>query len=77
VQFDEGIAGLEERYGSLFALPATAEKGYMDVTVQVETPGGHSSYPPEHTASEWKGIGVKNTKLTRRGWLPFPSNSTD
>ncbi|OAP58229.1 hypothetical protein AYL99_07319 [Fonsecaea erecta] len=48
--FDEGIAGIENRFGTDFALPATAEKGYIDVTVTVDVPGGHSSTPPDHTA---------------------------
>ncbi|EXJ95212.1 hypothetical protein A1O1_00332 [Capronia coronata CBS 617.96] len=48
--FDEGIAGIEHRFGTDFALPATAEKGYVDVTVTVRLPGGHSSTPPDHTA---------------------------
>ncbi|KIX05815.1 uncharacterized protein Z518_03787 [Rhinocladiella mackenziei CBS 650.93] len=48
--FDEGIAGIENRFGTDFALPATAEKGYIDVTVKVSAPGGHSSTPPDHTA---------------------------
>ncbi|KAK5198562.1 Gly-Xaa carboxypeptidase [Exophiala xenobiotica] len=48
--FDEGIAGIENRFGTDFALPATAEKGYVDVTVQIGVPGGHSSTPPDHTA---------------------------
>ncbi|ETI27772.1 hypothetical protein G647_00221 [Cladophialophora carrionii CBS 160.54] len=48
--FDEGIAGIEKRFGTDFALPATAEKGYVDVTVTVNVPGGHSSTPPDHTA---------------------------
>ena len=51
-QFDEGIAGVEERFGTEFALPATAEKGYMDVRITLDTAGGHSSTPPDHTASE-------------------------
>ena len=51
-QFDEGIAGIENRFGTDFALPATAEKGYIDVTVTVNVPGGHSSTPPDHTASQ-------------------------
>jgi Gly-Xaa carboxypeptidase len=35
--------------GVTFAPPATAEKGYMDVRVVVNTPGGHSSEPPPRT----------------------------
>ncbi|KAG1864846.1 hypothetical protein F4604DRAFT_1882028 [Suillus subluteus] len=39
--------------GTVFATPAVAEKGYLDVRVDVLTPGGHSSRPPRHT-----GIGI-------------------
>jgi len=35
--------------GLSFASPAIAEKGYLDVKLLVETPGGHSSNPPKHT----------------------------
>ncbi|KAF4621523.1 hypothetical protein G7Y89_g14552 [Cudoniella acicularis] len=47
---DEGIASIEEHFGTEFALPATAEKGYLDVCVTVDTQGGHSSTPPDHTS---------------------------
>ena len=49
---DEGFSGLEDRYGGTFASFGMAEKGAVNVDVTVETPGGHSSVPPEHTASE-------------------------
>lgn len=49
---DEG-EGLHDQWGTLFALPAVAEKGYLDVDVVVRMPGGHSSVPPKHN-----GIGV-------------------
>ncbi|KAJ7115835.1 hypothetical protein C8R44DRAFT_832690 [Mycena epipterygia] len=45
---DEG-GGFAENYGSVFATPAVAEKGYLDVHVEVTSPGGHSSVPPAHT----------------------------
>lgn len=35
------------------ASPAVSEKGYLDVSLTVATPGGHSSVPPVHT-----GIGL-------------------
>ena len=43
--------GFDELYGEnvIFAGPATGEKGYLDVRVEVTTPGGHSSVPPPHT----------------------------
>jgi Gly-Xaa carboxypeptidase len=49
---DEGN-GLAPMYGQMFAVPAVAEKGYLDAEVRVETRGGHSSVPPPHT-----GIGL-------------------
>ncbi|KAJ6621352.1 hypothetical protein B0H10DRAFT_2163162 [Mycena sp. CBHHK59/15] len=45
---DEG-GGFAEQYGSVIASPAVAEKGYLDVHVEVTSPGGHSSVPPAHT----------------------------
>ncbi|EJD07406.1 carboxypeptidase S [Fomitiporia mediterranea MF3/22] len=49
---DEGD-GFSEQHGALFAIPAIAEKGYMDTWIEVSTPGGLSSAPPTHT-----GIGM-------------------
>ncbi|KAH7105750.1 carboxypeptidase S [Auriculariales sp. MPI-PUGE-AT-0066] len=49
---DEGYS-YDIKDGVAFAMPATSEKGYLDVHVEVVTPGGHSSIPPPHT-----GIGV-------------------
>lgn len=43
--------GFGELYGAIFAVPAVAEKGYLDVRVEVSSPGGHSSIPPAHTVS--------------------------
>jgi len=41
--------GYSDLSGTVFATPAVAEKGYLDVRVDVLTPGGHSSRPPKHT----------------------------
>jgi Gly-Xaa carboxypeptidase len=41
---DEG-SGIVDVYGQMMAIPAVGEKGYLDVEVRVETPGGHSSVP--------------------------------
>jgi Gly-Xaa carboxypeptidase len=49
---DEG-AGISSMWGTTFAQPGVAEKGYVDVKIVVRMPGGHSSIPPPHT-----GIGV-------------------
>ncbi|KAF8166011.1 hypothetical protein B0H34DRAFT_691505 [Crassisporium funariophilum] len=47
---DEGGMGLETLYGREFALPGIAEKGYLNVEIQVDMLGGHSSIPPSHTS---------------------------
>ncbi|KAJ6599934.1 hypothetical protein DFH09DRAFT_1129085 [Mycena vulgaris] len=46
---DEG-SGYAENYGAIFAAPGIAEKGSVNVNVEVQTPGGHSSVPPAHTS---------------------------
>ncbi|KAJ6627647.1 carboxypeptidase S [Mycena sp. CBHHK59/15] len=46
---DEG-SGFSEQYGAAFAAPGIAEKGTVNVNIEVQTPGGHSSVPPEHTS---------------------------
>lgn len=55
---DEG-GGFSDLSGTVFATPAVAEKGYLDVRVDVLTPGGHSSRPPRHT-----GIGILASVVT-------------
>ena len=47
---DEGN-GYGPSQDGLFALPAVAEKGYLDVKIEVSSAGGHSSVPPPHTVS--------------------------
>ncbi|KAI0704318.1 hypothetical protein BC835DRAFT_1262208 [Cytidiella melzeri] len=65
---DEGF-GFAAQYGGdvLFAGPATGEKGYLDVRVEVSTPGGHSSVPPRHTA-----IGILASTITSIESSPHP-----
>ncbi|KAK8203371.1 hypothetical protein M8818_005262 [Zalaria obscura] len=46
---DEGM-GMDDAWGTTYAAPAVAEKGYTDVTITVRMPGGHSSVPPAHTS---------------------------
>ncbi|KAF8074977.1 carboxypeptidase S [Lyophyllum atratum] len=62
---DEG-GGFVEEYGSVVATPGIAEKGYMDVRVEITTPGGHSSVPPRHT-----GIGILSALLVEYEANPF------
>ncbi|TGJ81242.1 hypothetical protein E0Z10_g7521 [Xylaria hypoxylon] len=58
VIIDEG-GGMADSWGSTFALPGVAEKGYIDVEIIVRMPGGHSSIPPTHS-----GIGVASELVT-------------
>ncbi|KAJ8095210.1 hypothetical protein PM082_010432 [Marasmius tenuissimus] len=46
----EGYGSNAPEDGTILAMPGISEKGYIDVKVEVLTPGGHSSVPPEHTA---------------------------
>ncbi|KAF8549259.1 carboxypeptidase S [Imleria badia] len=55
---DEG-GGYDDLNGTVFATPAVAEKGYLDIRMDVLTPGGHSSRPPKHT-----GIGILADLIT-------------
>ncbi|KAJ6493697.1 hypothetical protein C8R47DRAFT_1119429 [Mycena vitilis] len=62
---DEG-GGFADTYGSVFASPAVAEKGYLDVHVEVTSPGGHSSVPPAHTT-----IGILAALLVKYEANPY------
>lgn len=65
---DEG-SGMEHLWGQLYATPAVAEKGMLDVEIRVETAGGHSSVPRmpplphsnEHIAHVQLSIPVSDT----------------
>ncbi|KAL1696594.1 hypothetical protein GGG16DRAFT_43379 [Schizophyllum commune] len=62
---DEG-GGYDEHEGAVFATPAIAEKGYLDVRIQVDSPGGHSSVPPPHTT-----IGILADAIVQLEEEPF------
>ncbi|GMM29477.1 hypothetical protein DAMA08_022220 [Martiniozyma asiatica (nom. inval.)] len=47
---DEGGQLFSEIDGDYFGIVVNAEKGYIDVKVEVDTPGGHSSIPKDHTS---------------------------
>ncbi|THH17830.1 hypothetical protein EW146_g3048 [Bondarzewia mesenterica] len=55
---DEG-GGYEIHNGVIFSAPNVAEKGKLNVRIEVTTPGGHSSVPPPHTS-----IGLLSTLIT-------------
>lgn len=46
---DWGNQAYETIEGRKFILPATGEKGHLDSIIDLYTPGGHSSIPPDHT----------------------------
>ncbi|KAI6117458.1 hypothetical protein EV401DRAFT_1969446 [Pisolithus croceorrhizus] len=62
---DEG-SGYNEQYGRVIATPSIAEKGYLDIQIEVTTPGGHSSLPPPHTS-----IGILAQMLVKLEANPF------
>lgn len=48
---DEGPGLMKDPLaGNIIASPATGEKGYVDLQVELQMPGGHSSMPPDHGA---------------------------
>ncbi|KAK6200154.1 uncharacterized protein RJT21DRAFT_133008 [Scheffersomyces amazonensis] len=47
---DEGTTGYSDIEGLKVILPSTSEKGYLDAVIELYTPGGHSSVPPDHTS---------------------------
>jgi carboxypeptidase PM20D1 len=59
------VPGVEE----LVALVGIAEKGYVNVELKVEGPGGHSSMPPPET-----NIGVLAGAIDRLQEEPFPAS---
>ncbi|KXN86588.1 Carboxypeptidase S [Leucoagaricus sp. SymC.cos] len=67
---DEG-SGFGREYDTVFATPGIAEKGYIDVRVEIATAGGHSSVPPEHTS-----IGILAAMLVQYEQNPFKVHFT-
>lgn len=70
---DEGGLGLVSLPGghTVYALPSTSEKGYLDIKVTVKAQGGHSSEPPDHT-----GIGIMSALVGRLEDRPHQPNLT-
>ena len=52
-----------EQYGTVLATPGIAEKGFLNVLVEVTSPGGHSSIPPEHTVGHFLQISCSRLTL--------------
>ncbi|OBT82006.1 hypothetical protein VE02_09911 [Pseudogymnoascus sp. 03VT05] len=47
---DEGSMGIQKEFDQSFAMVSVAEKGYLDVGINVTSTGGHASTPPDHNA---------------------------
>ncbi|KAH8695224.1 hypothetical protein BGW36DRAFT_360930 [Talaromyces proteolyticus] len=47
---DEGSTGIQREFNRSFAMIGVAEKGYLDVGINVSSTGGHASNPPDHNA---------------------------
>ena len=47
---DEGPVMFLDFMGDYYSMIISGEKGYSDLTVEVNTPGGHSSLPKDHTS---------------------------
>ncbi|KAI0641939.1 carboxypeptidase S [Trametes meyenii] len=73
ILLDEGGSAYGTAYGGdvTFAFPALSEKGYLDVQIEVSTPGGHSSVPPQHTA-----IGMLAAMIVELEAHPHPTMLT-
>ncbi|KAI8811909.1 hypothetical protein BJ742DRAFT_796017 [Cladochytrium replicatum] len=67
---DEGYTVIPDG-DNLLAPVGTQEKGYVDIRVKVDVPGGHSSVPPDHT-----GIGIISRIVTAFEDHPFPITVT-
>ncbi|CZR67796.1 related to CPS1-Gly-X carboxypeptidase YSCS precursor [Phialocephala subalpina] len=68
---DEGGLGIKDINGATFALPGLGEKGYFDARITVETAGGHSSVPPDHT-----GIGILSQIISAIEANPYEPDLT-
>lgn len=66
ILIDEG-GGYSDRFGATVSMPSVAEKGQIDVRVELRTPGGHSSKPPAHT-----GIGILSRIIVHLEDNPHP-----
>lgn len=63
---DEGGQSLVRHGDVALALIGTSEKGMLNMKIGLNTPGGHSSVPPDHTS-----IGIVSELVTRLERNPF------
>ena len=67
---DEGMPIMVDSFPGLprIAMLGIAEKGYVSLELIAKGEGGHSAYPPEHTA-----VGVLSAAITKLEENPFPA----
>ncbi|KAK7721566.1 hypothetical protein SLS57_005246 [Botryosphaeria dothidea] len=68
---DEGGMGLDILGDYVYAMPGVAEKGYIDILLNLDVDGGHSSRPPPHT-----GIGIMSELLVELEAHPYTPRLT-
>lgn len=68
---DEGSVGIQRVFDQSFAMVSVAEKGYLDVGINVTSLGGHASNPPDHNV-----IGVMSEIIIAIESDPFSGRVT-
>ncbi|KAK2806548.1 hypothetical protein FQN51_006514 [Onygenales sp. PD_10] len=68
---DEGSVGIQREFDRSFAMVSVAEKGYLDVGINVTATGGHASNPPDHNV-----IGIMAEIVLAVENNPFPGKVT-
>jgi Gly-Xaa carboxypeptidase len=68
---DEGSTGIQREFEQSFAMVSVAEKGYLDVGINVSSTGGHASNPPDHNV-----IGILSEIVVAIESNPFPGKVT-
>lgn len=71
MMMDEGSMGIQTQFDQSFAMVSVAEKGYLDVGINVTAAGGHASTPPDHNV-----IGVLSEVIMSLETHPFPGKVT-
>lgn len=68
---DEGSTGIQREFEQSFAMVSVAEKGYLDIGINVSSTGGHASNPPNHNV-----IGILSEIVVAIESNPFPGKVT-
>lgn len=68
---DEGSVSLQREFNTSFAMVSVAEKGYLDIGINVTSTGGHASNPPDHNV-----IGIMSEIVSAIESNPFTGKVT-